>query len=91
MTPEEYLGAVKAVAWQAGDYLPEDRLTDVHDLIDHGEPAEGLCYLAWAIVSERVQVPAHLIDAVYEFTAELVDDESMPSDLRDYAAPEGSQ
>lgn len=91
MSPEEYLGAVKAVAWQAGDYLPEERLVEVHRLIDHGEPAEGLCSLAWAIVGERVRVPTRLIGAIYEFTAGLVDDEFMPSNLRDYAAPDGSQ
>jgi hypothetical protein len=84
MSPEEYLGAVKAVAWQAGEHLPAERLVDVHSLIDHGEPAEGLCSLAWAIVTERVRVPADLIDAIYEYTADLVDEEFMPPDLRDF-------
>lgn len=91
MTPEEYLGRVRATAWHAADYLPAERLEEVHRLIDHGEPAEGLCSLAWVIVGERIQVPGSIVDAIYEYTAGLVDDEFMPPDLRDYAKPEDGQ
>jgi hypothetical protein len=91
MTPEEYLGRVRATAWQAADYLPEEPLEEVHRLIDHGEPAEGLCSLAWAIVSERIQVPGSIVDAIYEYTAGLIDAEFMPPDLRDFARPESGQ
>lgn len=89
MTPEEYLGLVRATAWHAADYLPAERLEEVHRLIDHGEPAEGLCSLAWVIVSERIHVPVSIVDAIYEYTAGLIDDEFMPPDLRDFARPEG--
>lgn len=89
MTPEEYLGAVRAVAWRAGDYISAAGLADVHDLIEHGEPAEGLCYLAWAIVNAQVRIPRDLIDSIYEYTAELIDEEFMPPNLRDYALPAG--
>ena len=88
MTPEEYLGRVRATVWRAADYLPGERLEEVHRLIDHGEPAEGLCSLAWVIVSEQVHVPASIIEAIYEYTTELIDDEFMPPDLNDYAVPE---
>lgn len=88
VTPEEYLGAVRAVAWRAADHLPAERLANVDRLIEHGEPAEGLCSLAWVIVSDRVQVPMSLIIAIREYTAELIDDESMPSNLDDYAVPD---
>ncbi|NED97101.1 hypothetical protein G1H11_17515 [Phytoactinopolyspora alkaliphila] len=91
MSPEEYLGAVKAVAWEAADYLPAERLAEVHSLIDHGEPAEGLCSLAWAIVNEQVQVPAALINAIYEFTAEVIEDEFMPTDLRKFQLSDGGR
>jgi hypothetical protein len=91
VTPEEYLGRVRATVWHAADYLPAARLEEVRRLIDHGEPAEGLCSLAWVIVGERVYVPASVIDAIYEYTAELIDDEFMPTDLRDYACPQGDQ
>ena len=32
MTPEEYLGRVRATAWHAADYLPAERLEEVHRL-----------------------------------------------------------
>ena len=89
MTPEEYLGHVRATAWHAADYLPAERLEEVHRLIDHGEPAEGLCSLAWAIVGERIPVPMSIVDAIYEYTDGLVDEEFMPQGLRDYALPAG--
>jgi len=89
MTPEEYLGRVRATAWHAADYLPPERLAEVHRLIDHGEPAEGLCSLAWVIVGERTPVPMSIVDAIFEYTDGLVDEESMPQDLRDYIIPGG--
>jgi hypothetical protein len=91
VTPEEYLGHVRATAWHAADYLPAERMEEVHRLIDHGEPAEGLSSLAWVIVDERIQVPVSIVDAIYEYTAKLIDDEFMPPDLRDYARLEGGQ
>lgn len=91
MTPEEYLGRVRATAWHAADYLPDERLEEVYRLIDHGEPAEGLCSLAWVIVGERIQVPMSIIEAIYEYTAGLIDDDFMPPDLKDYARRESGQ
>lgn len=91
MIPEEYLRRVRAAAWHAADYLPAERLEEVRRLIDHGEPAEGLCSLAWAIVGERIQVPESIVDAIYECTAGLIDDEFMPPDLRGSTRPEGGQ
>ncbi len=88
MTPEEYLSRVRATAWRAGEYLPAERLEEVHRLIDHGEPAEGLCSLAWAIVNAQVRVPRDLIEAIYQQTADLIDEEFMPPNLGDYAASE---
>lgn len=89
VTPEEYLGRVRATAWRAAEYVPSERLEEVHRLIDHGEPAEGLCSLAWAIVNAQARVPGDLIEAIYEYTAEIIDDEFMPPNLKDYAMPEG--
>lgn len=87
MTPEEYVGRVRAIAWRGAEYVPVAQLEEVHRLIDHGEPAEGLCSLAWAIVNAQVSVPADLIEAIYEYTADLVDDEFMPPGLRELANP----
>lgn len=88
MTPHEYSVAVEAVANRAGEYLPAERLANVHRLIDHDEPAEGLCSLAWVIVNAQVRVPQGLIEAILEFTADLIDDEFMPPNLGDYALSE---
>lgn len=88
MTPEEYLGRVRATAWRAAEYVPADRLEEVHRLIDHGEPAEGLCSLAWAIVNSQVRVPRDLIEAIHEYTAELIDDAFMPPNLGDFSLTE---
>lgn len=45
----------------------------------------------WAIVGERIQVPVSIVDAIYEYTAGLIDEEFMPPDLRSFARPEGGQ
>lgn len=86
MTPEEYLRAVESVASRAAKYLPADRLGDVHRLIDHGEPAEGMRSLAWVIVAEQVDVPDDLIDSIELFTVELIDEASMPANLREFSS-----
>ena len=67
------------------DDLPEILRFDAIELIEHGEPAEGLCSLAWAIVNAKVRVPRELIDAIYKYTSGLVDEKHLPPDLADYA------
>lgn len=86
MTPDEYLGRVQATVWRAAEYVPAGRLDEVYRLINHGEPAEGLCSLAWVIVNTKSPVPGEVIEAIYEYTAELVDDEFLPPKLKDFAA-----
>lgn len=89
MITEEWLGRVRAIAWQAADYVPTSRMEEVYRLIDHGESAEGLCSLAWAIVTEKVQVPLALVEAIREHTADMIDDEFMPPDLDNFANTSG--
>lgn len=91
MSPDEYLERVRVVARQAADFLPTARLEEVFRLIEHGEPAEGLCSLAWAVVSEKVLVPESMIKEIHEFTAELIDDEFMPANLDSFALPPPSK
>lgn len=88
MTPEEYLGRVRAVAWHAAEYVPRDRMEEVYRLIDHGEPGEGLCSLAWAIVNAEVRVPGNVIEAIAEYTDGIVDEGFLPSNLGDFTASE---
>jgi hypothetical protein len=85
VSPDDYLGRVRAVAWLASGYLRAEQLEEVNELIEHGEPAEGLCSLAWAIVNMRAPVPAELINSIYEYTAELIDADHMPPNLHEYA------
>ena len=84
---EEYWGRVKATIWRAGDYLPAERLLAAHRLVDHDEPAEGLRSVAWAIVGERVRVPADLIRAIREDSEESIAKEDMPPNLDEYILP----
>lgn len=88
MRPEEYLGRVRATAWRAAEYVPADRFDEVRRLIDHGEPAEGLCSLAWAIVNAQIRVPRDLIEAIHEYTFGLIDDAFMPPDLDEFSITE---
>lgn len=84
MTPDEYLGLVRATAWRAADYVPADRLEEVNRLIDHGDPAEGLCSLAWAIVNMQVRVPGDLVGDIVRYTREIIAEELLP-DRRDFS------
>jgi hypothetical protein len=84
-TPEDYLGRVRAIAWAASDYVSAEGLHEVQRLVDHGEPAEGMRSLAWAIVNEKRRVPRTLIGDIREHAAGLVDDEAMPSNLDEFA------
>lgn len=88
MTPEEYLGRVRAVAWRAAEYVPRDCMEEVYRLIDHGEPAEGLCSLAWAIVNAEVRVPGNVIEAIVEYTDGLVGEGFLPPNFGDFTATE---
>lgn len=88
MGVDEYLGRVRAIAWEAAKYVSSERLAEVHDLIDHDEPAEGMCSLAWAIVAERNPVPRSLIGDILAHAADIVPAESMPDNLWDFANDE---
>ena len=87
MTADDYLGRVQAVAWEATSYLSPTSTAEVLRLIDHGEPAEAMCSLAWAVVKEGVRVPRRMIEAIRAYAAGIVDDGSMPPNLSDYALP----
>jgi hypothetical protein len=88
MTLEEYYGRVQALVERVEKLVPAGRLQEVHKLVDHGEPAEGLCSLAWVIATDRVLVPRDLIESIYEYTEELVPREFLPSDLDEYGVDE---
>ena len=86
-TPADYLGQVWAVAWEAAEVLPPPALRNVMSLIEHGEPAEGMCSLAWVLVTRRVRVPARMIADIRRLAADLVPVEHMPDGLDALALP----
>lgn len=88
--PEDYLGRVQAIVWDVSKYVSEAGIRRVQHLVDHGEPAEGMCALAWIIVNEQRRVPANLIRDIRSHAAGLVDEEFMPENLDDYGTDEGT-
>jgi hypothetical protein len=85
---DDYHGRVQATVWSAAGWVSPEGLERVQHLVDHGEPAEGMCSLAWIIVNEKTMVPTSLIRAIRAYSVELVDPEYMPSNLDDFGLPE---
>lgn len=81
---DDYLGRVQATVWDAAGWISAEGLARVQHLVDHGEPAEGMCSLAWIIVNEKSMVPKALIGAIRRYSEDLVADEYMPDDLNSY-------
>lgn len=75
---DEYLGRVRGVRVAVSDFVPSERLVNVDSLIDHGEPAEGMCSPAWVLHDDGVAVPAWIWDAIRDLTDGLVAPEHMP-------------
>lgn len=82
---DDYLGRVTAALWLASEYVSATGLAEAQRLVDHGEPAEGMCILAWVIVNEDVRVPASLIRDIRALSEELVAAEQLPPGLDDHA------
>ena len=85
---DDYLGHVQATVWSAAGWVSKEGLERVQHLVDHGEPAEGMRSLAWIIVTEKTMVPATLIQAIWQYSEELVASEFMPQDLDAYGIPD---
>jgi len=82
---EDYLRRVRVIVADAAEYVSDAALVEAQRLVEHGEPAEGLCSLAWAITKEGARVPKRLVMDIRSHTAGLVDDEFMPSELEGHA------
>ena len=78
---EAYLGRVRGLRITAEDYLPLDALTEADSLIEHGEPAEGVCSLAWALHKAQVDPPDWMYEAIRDLTRGIVDPGHMPPGL----------
>ena len=62
--------------------VPDLDLRDAESLLQHGEPAEGVSNLAWALASSNKEVPPHLGQTIRELTAELIPEDELPDQFR---------
>ena len=79
---DRHLGRVNGLRVALADALPPDAFAQADSLIEHGEPAEGVCYLAWALHNAGVPAPEWAVRDVQELTEGLVDPEDLPPDFR---------
>lgn len=77
----EYLRKVEGTLHAVEALLTSEQVRNVQHLIDHGEPAEGLCELAWIIHNGQKAVPREVKQAIRELVQGLVADEHMPEDF----------
>jgi hypothetical protein len=85
---DAYLGKVRGLRIAVGDGcdgLPSEAWANVDSLIEHGEPAEGVCSLAWALHRAHVAVPGWVNEAIRDLTDGLVDPAHMPPGLPEIA------
>lgn len=61
---------------------PQLELRDAESLLQHGEPAEGVSNVAWALAASNQQVPPHLAQTVRELTADLIPEDQLPDQFR---------
>jgi hypothetical protein len=83
---DRYLGRVRGLRIAVGAYVSPQALADVDSLIEHGEPAEGVCSLAWALHNARVELPSWIVQDIRSLTAGLVNPEHLPPGLGDVEA-----
>lgn len=88
---DDYRGRVQATVWESADWVSLERRERAQHLIEHGEPAEGMRALAFAIVEEGALVPRSLIAAIRELSEGLVDEQDMPEDLDDFGIDEPTE
>lgn len=78
---ERYVGRVRGLMIEVEELLHPIDTRQAHHLIDHGEPPEGLLYLAWAIVEEDKRIPRRIYDNLLFLLGDLVDPAYLPPDL----------
>ena len=58
---ERYLSRCLGLIVRLQGVLPPESLDCAQHLMDHGEPAEGVLSLAWALVENEAHVPAAVV------------------------------
>ena len=79
---EAYLQRCLDLFDQVRGLVPDLDLLDAESLLRHGEPAEGVSNLAWALASANSDVPPHVGEAIRELTAGWVADDELPTQFR---------
>lgn len=79
---ERYLGRVNGLRIALADVLPPEAFAQADALIEHGEPAEGVCYIAWALHDAGVEGPDWAARDVQKLTEGLVEPEHLPPGFR---------
>jgi hypothetical protein len=83
----QYLRRVDDLIRTLESQLTPREVADVRHLVDHGEPPEGLCTLAWIIQNENKQVSVETKRLIVELTGGLVAREHLPESFREYVSP----
>jgi hypothetical protein len=83
---EEWLASVRDTIAQAANVLPSGFLGDVHQLVNHGEPAEAIYVLALVIVNSEIHVPASLISEIRDHLEGFDLYDLLPSNLDSFAS-----
>jgi hypothetical protein len=78
---DAYLGRVHGLRIAVCGDVSAESLAQVDSLIEHGEPAEGVCSLAWALHNAQVAVPAWVNETIRDLTEGMVDPVHMPPRL----------
>jgi hypothetical protein len=82
---ERYVGRCLALVISLSDRLPRSALDEAQHLIDHGEPAEGVRAIAWAVADTGDSVSSALRDEIRALTSGLVDEGHLPPQFRSSA------
>ena len=83
---DDYLGRVQGLVISLSGTLSPAALDGAQHLIDRGEPAEGLLYLAWGIVNEDQVVPLECVATIFALTDGLVARTDFPPDFAERAS-----
>jgi hypothetical protein len=79
---EAYLRRCLAFFDEVRGLVPDLDLRDAESLLQHGEPAEGISNLAWALASSDVKVLPLLAETIRELTTELIPEDELPEQFR---------
>ncbi len=83
MSADDYVGRCRAfVIAHSEGVAPADVGWAMH-LIDHDEPAEGLCSLAWALDSAGVVLEDEEIEDLVQLIGDLVPVDALPERIQE--------